>query len=72
MTSGVFLQRKKAPDPGLNRNMDAGAGYLPKGTDLRKVTDAEVRSVQDRTDARPGKALACLTPDEAFRLARPP
>ncbi len=47
-------------------------GYLPKGTDFRKVTDAEVRSVQDRTDARPGKALACLTPDEAFLRARPP
>ncbi len=47
-------------------------GYLPKGTDLRKVTDAEVSTVQDRTDARPRKALACLTPDEAFLRARPP
>ncbi len=47
-------------------------GYLPKGTDLRKVTDAEVRAVQDRTDARPRKALACLTPTEAFLRARPP
>ncbi len=47
-------------------------GYLPKGTDLRRVTDAEVRAVQDRTDARPGKALGCLTPAEAFLRARPP
>ncbi len=47
-------------------------GYLPKGTDLRKVTDAEVRAVQDHTDARPRKALACLTPTEAFLRARPP
>ena len=47
-------------------------GYLPKGTDLRRVTDAEVRAVQDRTDARPRKALACLTPAEAFLRARPP
>ena len=47
-------------------------GCLPKGTDLRKVTDAEVRAVQDRTDARPRKALACLTPTEAFLRARPP
>ncbi len=47
-------------------------GYLPKGTDLRRVTDAEVSAVQDRTDARPGKALACLTSAEAFLRARPP
>ncbi len=47
-------------------------GYLPKGTDLRKVTDAEVRAVQDRTDARPRRVLGYLTPAEAFRLARPP
>ncbi len=30
--------------------------YLPKGTDLRAVTDAQVRAVQDRTDA-PGAGL---------------
>ncbi len=47
-------------------------GYLPKGTDLRRVTDAEVRAVQDRTDARPRRVLACLTPAEAFLRARPP
>ena len=39
-------------------------GYLPKGTDLRKVTDAEVRAVQDRTDARPRRVLGYLTPTE--------
>ncbi len=47
-------------------------GYLPKGTDLRRVTDAEVRAVQDRTDARPRKVLGYLTPAEAFLRARPP
>jgi len=47
-------------------------GYLPKGTDFRKVTDAEVRAVQDRLNARPGKALGYLTPAEAFLRARPP
>ena len=39
-------------------------GYLPKGTDLRRVTDAEVRAVQDRTDARPRRVLGYLTPTE--------
>ncbi len=47
-------------------------GYLPKGTDFRKVTDAEVRAVQDRLNARPRKALGYLTPAEAFLRARPP
>ncbi len=46
--------------------------YLPKGTDLRAVTDAEVRAVQDRTDARPRRALGYRTPAEVFRRARPP
>ncbi len=37
-------------------------GYLPMGTDLRRVTDAEVSAVQNRTDARPRKVLGYLTP----------
>ena len=47
-------------------------GYLPKGTDFRKVADAEVRAVQDRLNARPRRVLGYLTPDEAFLRARPP
>ncbi len=46
--------------------------HFPKGTDFRQVTDARVKAVQDRTDARPRKSLGCLTPAEAFRKARPP
>ncbi len=46
--------------------------YLPKGTDLRAVSDAEVRAVQDRTDARPRRALGYRTPAEVLHKARPP
>ncbi len=46
--------------------------YLPKGTDLRQVTDARVKRVQDILNARPRKALGYLTPAEAFARARPP
>ncbi len=46
--------------------------YLPKGTDLRAVTDAQVRAVQDRTDARPRRALGYMTPAEVFDWARLP
>ncbi len=46
--------------------------YLPKGTDLRQVTDARVREVQDILNARPRKAPGYLTPAEAIGLAQPP
>ncbi len=46
--------------------------YLPKGTDLRAVTDAEVRAVQDRLNARPRRALGYRTPAEVLHKARPP
>ncbi len=40
---------------GLNGHTNGLAPqYLPKGTDLRAATDAEVRAVQDRADARSG------------------
>ncbi len=58
---------------GLNgRTNGLAPRYLPKGTDLRAVTDAEVRAVRDRTDARPRRALGYRTPAEAFSQARPP
>ncbi len=48
---------------GLNGHTNGLAPqYLPKGTDLRAVTDAEVRAVQDRADARPRRALGYRTP----------
>ncbi len=46
--------------------------YLPKGTDLRQVTDARVKRVQNILNARPRKALGHLTPAEAIGLAQPP
>ncbi len=69
----MFARPYHSWERGLNEHTNGLVrGCLPKGTDLRRVTDAEVQAVQDRTDARPGKALACLTPAEAFLRARPP
>jgi len=45
---------------------------FPKGTDFRKVSDAQVQAVQDRLNARPRKVLGYLTPSEAFRQAQAP
>ncbi len=41
--------------------------YLPKGTDLRTVSDAEVRAVQDRTDAYQSITLNSVSPSPSFR-----
>ncbi len=58
---------------GLNGHTDGPPPrYLPKGTDLRQVTDARVKRVQDILNARPRKAPGHLTPAEAFARARPP
>ena len=40
--------------------------YFPKSTDFRKVTDAQVRAVEDRINQRPRKALGYRTPAEVF------
>ena len=46
--------------------------YLPKGTDFRSVTDAEVQAVEDLLNSRPRKALGFRTPEEVFRDAQAP
>ncbi len=46
--------------------------YLPKGTDLRAVTDAEVGRVQDRLNVWPRRVLGYRTPAEVLHQARPP
>jgi len=40
--------------------------YFPKGTDLSKVSDKEIRAVQDRLNHRPRKCLNYLTPHEVL------
>lgn len=40
--------------------------YLPKGTDLSKVTDEQVQAIQDRLNNRPRKSLGYKTPKEVL------
>jgi IS30 family transposase len=40
--------------------------YLPKGTDLSKVSAAELRRIQRSLNGRPRKTLGYLTPSEKF------
>ncbi len=69
----LFARPYHSWERGLNEHTNGLVrGYLPKGTDFRKVTDAEVSAVQDRLNARPRRVLGYLTPAEAFLRARPP
>jgi IS30 family transposase len=40
--------------------------YLPKGTDLSKVSAAELRRIQRSLNGRPRKTLGFMTPSERF------
>ena len=40
--------------------------YLPKGTDLSKVSAAELRRIQRSLNGRPRKTLGYMTPSEKF------
>lgn len=40
--------------------------YFPKGTDFTKVSDEEVREMQDQLNGRPRETLGWKTPSEAF------
>lgn len=40
--------------------------YLPKGTDLSKVSDREIQAIQDKLNNRPRKCLGYLTPNEVL------
>ncbi len=71
--AGFFLPHFHSWERGLDGHTNGLVRqYLPKGTDLRAVTDAQVRAVQDRTDARPRRALGYRTPAEVLHKARPP
>lgn len=46
--------------------------YLPKGTDFRDISHAEVRRVEERINTRPRKCLDFRTPNEVFFEKTPP
>jgi len=74
LDAGFFFARPcHSWERGLNEHANGlPRQHLPKGTDFREVTDARVREVQDILNARPRKALGCLTPVEALARASPP
>jgi len=40
--------------------------YVPKGSDIRILTDEQIQRIMDRLNNRPRKSLGFLTPNEVF------
>ncbi len=56
---------------GLNENTNGLIRqYVPKGTDIRNVSDEDIEMIMDRLNNRPRKSLGFLTPNEVFYKRR--
>jgi IS30 family transposase len=52
---------------GLNENTNGLIRqYVPKGSDIRTLTDEQIERIMDRLNNRPRKSLGYLTPNEVF------
>lgn len=62
-----FAHPYAAWERGLNENFNGLLRqYIPKGTDLREVTDEKIAVVQQRINLRPRKCLGYLQPQKVF------
>jgi IS30 family transposase len=70
---GYFAHPYHSWERGLNENTNGLIRqYLPKGTDFRTLTRAQVRSIMDRLNNRPRKCLGFKTPNQLFSGINPP
>jgi IS30 family transposase len=52
---------------GLNENTNGLIRqYVPKGSDIRTLTDEQIEHIMDRLNNRPRKSLGYLTPNEIY------
>ena len=62
-----FADPYSAWQRGLNENTNGLIRqYVPKGSDVRSLTDEQVQHIMDRLNNRPRKSLGYLTPNEVF------
>jgi IS30 family transposase len=62
-----FADPYSAWQRGLNENTNGLIRqYVPKGSDVRSLTDRQVQHIMDRLNTRPRKSLGFLTPNEVF------
>ena len=62
-----FADPYSAWQRGLNENTNGLIRqYVPKGSDVRVLTDEQIQHIMDRLNNRPRKSLGYLTPNEVF------
>jgi len=62
-----FADPYSAWQRGLNENTNGLIRqYVPKGSDIRTLTDEQIEHIRDRLNNRPRKSLGFLTPNEVF------
>ena len=62
-----FADPYSAWQRGLNENTNGLIRqYVPKGSEVRMLTDEQVQHIMDRLNNRPRKSLGFLTPNEVF------
>lgn len=62
-----FADPYSAWQRGLNENTNGLIRqYVPKGSDIRKLTGEQIEHIMDRLNNRPRKLLGFLTPNEVF------
>jgi IS30 family transposase len=62
-----FADPYSAWQRGLNENTNGLIRqYVPKGSDIRTLTDEQIEHIMDRLNNRPRKSLGFLTPNEVF------
>jgi IS30 family transposase len=62
-----FADPYSAWQRGLNENTNGLIRqYVPKGSDIRTLTDDQIKHIMDRLNNRPRKSLGFLTPNEVF------
>lgn len=70
-TDVYFANPYAAWERGLNENFNGLLRqYIPKGTDLRKVTDKQLREIEKQLNARPRKCLGYRQPAVVFNELR--
>lgn len=67
-----FADPYSAWQRGLNENTNGLIRqYVPKGSDIRNLTDEQIEHVMERLNNRPRKSLGFLTPNEVFYNRKP-
>ena len=70
-TEVYFANPYSAWERGLNENSNGLLRqYIPKGTDLRQVTDTQLNAIQQRINLRPRKCLGYRQPAVVFEELR--